>query len=159
MPNEQQPSRIRSGRFLKFLLLATILLCCGTFETTMKAQNAKCSQQTIDALETQSDGIRDWSELRAFYHRYRVCGVDDAEVTEGVSESVARLFADHWDKLPTARQLFQIDPPFEAFALAGLNITDSTDDLNYIDKLASTQCPINLHVLCGKIRKAIRTNK
>jgi hypothetical protein len=122
------------------------------------AQTSRCSQPTIDRLETESDNIRDWSKLRAFYHRYRSCRIDDAEVTEGVSESVARMLADHWDTLAAASRLFNQDPPFEAFALAGINITDSTDDLKHIDKLAAEHCPADLHVLCQKIRRSIRDN-
>jgi len=123
-----------------------------------RAQANRCSQARIDKLEEESDGIRDWSKLREFYHRYSFCKIDDAEVTEGVSESVARMLADHWETLPIASNLFKQDPKFETFALAGINITDSTDDLNHIDRLATDHCPANLHMLCLKIRKSIRDN-
>jgi hypothetical protein len=110
-------------------------------------------------LETESDNIRDWSKLRAFYHRYRACQIDDASVSTGVSESVARMLADHWDTLPEASRLFKQDQAFEAFALAGINITDLTEDLNRIDRLAAEHCPTDLHTLCRKIRQSIRDNK
>ena len=122
------------------------------------AQSTKCPQHTIDGLEAESDGIRDWSKLHTFYLRYRACQVDDAEVSEGVSESVARMLADSWNSLRAASRLFKQDPAFETFALAGLNITDSTDDLNRIDKLAAENCPTDLQVLCQKIRQSIRDN-
>lgn len=123
-----------------------------------KAQSVPCSQATMNRLEAESDNISDWSKLRIFYHRYRACHVDDAEVTGGVSESVARILTDHWETLPAASKLFKQDPAFETFTLAGINITDSTDDLDRIDKLAAEQCPTNLHVLCRKIRKSVRDN-
>jgi hypothetical protein len=172
MSNTQQPAiKMWSGRFLeplnhtfqrwhRSLSLAACVGCCiFLLAQHSAAQTTKCSQPTIDRLETESDGIRDWSKLREFYHRYRTCRIDDAEVTEGVSESVARMLADHWDTLPVAARLFKQDPTFEAFALAGLNITDLTDDLNHIDNLAAEHCPANLHVLCRKIRDSIRDNK
>ncbi len=68
------------------------------------------------------------------------------------------MLADSWNSLRAASRLFKEDPAFETFALAGLNITDSTDDLNHIDKLAKENCPADLHVLCQKIRKSIRDN-
>ena len=139
-------------------LVAGVLLYLGTLTERSAAQTGRCSQATLDKLEEVSDGIRDWSKLRTFYHHYRTCGVDDAEVTQGISESVARMFADRWETLPFAAELFQQDPPFETFALAGLNITDSTDDLEHIDKLASTQCPANLRTLCHRIRQSIHDN-
>ncbi|HEV2619991.1 MAG TPA: hypothetical protein VGU23_08665 [Acidobacteriaceae bacterium] len=110
-------------------------------------------------MEAEPESIRDWVKLREFYHRYRLCQIDDAEVESGVGESVVRMFIDHWDRLPTASRLFKRDPQFEAFALAGLNITDSTDDLNRIDKLAADNCPTDHHSLCRKIRRSIRDNK
>jgi len=68
------------------------------------------------------------------------------------------MLADHWETLPSATQQFKFDPAFEKFAIAGLNITDATEDLNKIDKLASEHCPNNFHPICEKIRTAIRTN-
>jgi hypothetical protein len=143
---------------MKFWVAACVGFSLCVSAQRSAAQSGRCSQPTIDRLEAESDNIRDWSKLRAFYRRYRACRVDDAEVTEGVSESVARMLADHWDTLPAASILFKQDPPFEAFALAGINITDSTDDLNHIDKLAAEHCPADLHVLCRKIRQSIRDN-
>jgi len=146
-----------SSRFLmSFGIIAFAVLM---LRANGQTKHAACSQQTIDKLEEESDTIRDWPKLHDFYHRYGTCGVDDAEVTEGVSESVVRIFIDHWDSLPAADSLFKRDPAFESFALAGLNVTDLTEDLNHIDRLASQQCQTNLHPLCAKIRKSIRTNK
>jgi len=93
-----------------------------------------------------------------FYRRYSACKVDDAEAITGVSESVARMFADHWESLQTAAKLFKQDPAFEKFALAGLNITDATDDLKHIDKLATDHCPTSQRLLCGRIRESIHNN-
>jgi hypothetical protein len=138
---------------------ACIAFCLCISTQRSAAQSGRCTQQTIDHLETESDNIRDWAVLRSFYHRYSACQVDDAEVSQGVSESVVRMLLDHWDTLSTASRLFKQDPPFEAFALAGINITDLTDDLNHIDKLATEHCPADLHVLCQRIRQSIRDNK
>ena len=143
----------------KFFRVAVCIgLCLCVSSRSSAAQSRKCPQHIIDGLEAESDSIRDWSKLHAFYRRYRACQIDDAEVGEGVSESVARMLADSWSSLRAASQLFKQDPAFETFALAGLNITDLTDDLNHIDKLAAENCPTDLHVLCQKIRKSIRDN-
>jgi len=156
---QDQPIFHASARRVKFLRVAAcVVFCLSVSAQRSAAQLSRCTQQTIRHLETESDNIPDWPALRAFYHRYSVCRIDDAEVMEGVSESVARMLADHWDTLPVAAKLFKQDSPFEAFALAGVNITDSTDDLNHIDKLAANRCPIDLHILCQKIRRSIRDN-
>jgi hypothetical protein len=149
----------------RILSRAAVFVVCVTLSIVTNAQtrratlpSTRCSQPTIDRLEAESDGIRHWSTLHTFYHRYRACRVDDAEVTEGVSESVARLLADHWDTLPAAAKLFGQDPAFETFALAGINITDATEDLTRIDELATGHCAPALHKLCRKIRESVRTN-
>ena len=170
----QQPAKMWSGRFreplnrtfdqcqrsmsfISLVLCAGCLICLST--RSAAAQPGKCSQRTLDHLEAESENIREWSQLRSLFHRYRPCQVDHAGITAGVSESVARLLVDHWDSLPKAHRLFVHDPAFESFALAGINITDRTEDLNRIDELATKQCPLGLHALCQKIRKAIVTNQ
>lgn len=167
LPNSSQPATIWFSHFREKpkLSLAWIALAALLVTTKMTAQGKeaapqlhKCSQQTLDKLGNESDTMRDWTTLRAFFHRYNACQVDDAEVTGGVSESVARILVDHWETLPEASKLFKQDRLFERFALAGINITDLTDDLNRIDKLAAEHCPINLHALCQKIRRSVRDN-
>jgi hypothetical protein len=156
---QDRPTLYAPAQRVKLLFVAVcVVFCFGVSIQRSAAQSGRCTQQTIDHLETESDNIHDWPTLRAFYHRYSSCRIDDAEVTEGVSESVARMLADHWDMLPVAARLFKQDSLFEAFAMAGVNITDSTDDLNHIDKLATDHCPIDLHILCQKIRRSIRDN-
>jgi hypothetical protein len=153
-PTSQAP--IRRAKLFWVVVFVGFYLCVSIQSSA--AQSRKCPQQTIDGLEVESDSIRDWSKLHAFYRRYRACKIDDAEVGEGVSESVARMLADSWSSLRAASQLFKQDPAFETFALAGLNITDLTGDLNHIDKLAAESCPTDLYVLCRKIRKSIHDN-
>ena len=142
-----------------FTLSATAV-CAAAFllsSLPLISQARVCSQKTIDSLENDTD-IRSWPQLAAFYRRYSGCKIDDADVQEGVSDSIARLLANHWETLPQASRLFNRDPAFEKFALSGINITDSTDDLNRIDELAKEHCPAGLNALCAKIRKAIREN-
>jgi hypothetical protein len=159
-PKKKRPTSHASERRAVLSCVAVCIAFCLCISAQRSvAQSGRCTQQTIDHLETESGSIRDWASLRSFYHRYSACQVDDAEVTQAVSESVARMLVDHWDTLPTASRLFKQDPPFETFALAGINITDLTDDLNHIDKLATEHCPANLHNLCQKIRQSIRDNK
>ncbi len=147
-----------SQQSAKLICLAGSIAFCLCASVQSSAQAGRCPQAKLDKLEADSGRIRDWATLRTFFHCYTTCRVDDAEITEGISESVVRMLADHWETLPIASNLFKQDPKFETFALAGINITDSTDDLNRIDKLATDNCPANLHTLCLKIRKSIRDN-
>jgi hypothetical protein len=142
-------------------LLASIVCLAGFLLSSNRpliSQTQACSQKTIDTLEDEATEVQTWPQLAGFYRRYRACKIDDASVQEGVSDSIARLLANHWDTLPQAATLFAHNPAFEKFALAGINITDSTDDLDRIDSLAKAHCPVGLSVLCTKIRKAIREN-
>lgn len=151
----------RSGVCRRIHLIASTFCLAGLLlvsDHALGSQNRPCSQKAVDRLEDEAGDVRSWSELAAFYRHYRACKIDDASVQEGVSDSVARLLANHWKTLPEASKLFARDPGFEEFALAGINITDSTDDLNRIDSLAEKQCPVPLSVLCRKIRKAIQEN-
>ena len=143
---------------LRFAIVFVIFFGCCLLLQKSAAQSTNCTQKTIDRLEDESDGIRDWSTLHSFYRRYTLCKLNDASVEQGVSESVARMFADHWITLPVAAKLFEQDALFEKFALTGLNITDLTKDLNHIDNLASKNCPNDLHLLCRKSRDSIRNN-
>ena len=151
----------RQRSFRSHIALATMtMVVTATHAQTNRpaAQPGSCSGSTIEHLEAESESIQSWSKLQAFYHRYRPCKIEDAEVTTGVSESVARMLADHWESLAKAQAIFRRDPAFRKFALAGLNITDSIEDLNRIDELATKQCPSGLNALCQKIRRAIREN-
>ena len=144
-----------------FHLFASTVCLAGLLLSSNRpliSQTQACSQKTIDSLEDESGAIRTWPQLADFYRRYRGCRLDDASVEQGYSDSVARLLANHWETLPQAATLFAQNPTLEKFALAGINITDSTDDLNRIDGLAEKHCPTGLSSLCSKIRKAIREN-
>ena len=176
----EQPNKMWSGRFRErlnrtseqwqrsfpfdwrtplLLLFASTSTVAQVRQSDRQPSQLPCSQPTIDHLENESDTIRDWAKLRDFYHRYSVCKVEDAEVQEGVSESVVRILIDHWSTLPTAHLLFARDPAFKTFALSGINVTDLMEDLQRIDTLAKTACPTNLHKLCTEIRYQIRTSK
>lgn len=155
MSNKPSPRTWSNGPCVAFSVGLLTLL---TYGAQAETRRLKCSQSALEKLEVESDTIRSWPKLRSFYRRYSICNVDDAEVTEGVSESVVRLFIDHWNALSVAQRIFSHDAGFESFALAGINITDLTDDLNQIDKLATEHCPSGLGMLCQKIRKATRTN-
>lgn len=146
MPKDEQSNKMWSGRFrdplnpafeqwqrsFDWRLLPCVFVCLFCLPLSVRhaaAQRAACTQEAINRLETESFNIRDWPALRSFFHRYTICGVEDAEIESGVGGFVTRILVDHWETLPAAAKLFRKDPPFERFALAGINITEATDDL------------------------------
>jgi len=141
------------------IIAVAMSLCVWLSTHRSDAQTPRCSPRTIDHLESEAGNIRDWAKLRTFFHQYNACKIDDADIGEGISDAVAHLLAQHWETLPAAALLFQQDPPFEKFALAGLNATDSSDDLERIERLATENCPTSLHGLCQNIRRSIHDNK
>ena len=136
-------------RFLLFLLI----FATTSSASSAHAQQHSCSQAQIDKLEDNSGHLKTWQELHRFFTRYIRCQTEDASVQTGVSESVARLFVDHWDTLPVAWPWMRRSSAFERFVLDGINETLLVEDLNAISAHAHKSCPGNLHRLCQKIQR------
>jgi hypothetical protein len=99
----------------------------------------------------KADTLRNWDALRRSYKEFGNC--DDGAVAEGYRESVARIFADHWNALPRFAQLAENDPPFRAFVIRHIDTTLNTNDVEKIKKAALTHCPSGLRKTCSDIAK------
>lgn len=111
-----------------------------------------CTPAEFSRAEEEGDKLRTWHAVHVYYQHYGKC--EDADAAEGVSDSVARLLANHWDTLPELAGLVNQDGTFLDFVLGGLNATDDTKDLDAIRmKSAPSKCPVGLSRICLRIHK------
>jgi hypothetical protein len=95
--------------------------------------------------------LRSWDALYRSYKTFRQC--DDGAISEGYSESVARILVDHWNTLPQLNRLTKNDPRFRLFVIGHLDATLNMDDVETVKKKAKTQCPTGLRTLCDDFTK------
>ncbi len=113
-------------------------------------QKDQCTEEEgLAALEAVT--LHSWDALYKSYESFRLC--DDGAISEGYSESVARILSDHWNTLPRLSQLAGKDADFRAFVIRHLDATLNMDDVEKIKKSAKTQCPRGLQTLCGDLVK------
>jgi hypothetical protein len=117
-----------------------------------------CSVSAEKQAMTESDTLRTWNALYRSYKAYRQC--DDGAISEGYSESVARILVDHWDTLPHLDLLARKDAGFRRFVLEHLDATLNMDDVELVRKRAKAKCPSGLRRLCDDLtRRADETIK
>ncbi len=115
------------------------------------ARTRPCSDADAQRAESEADMFRSWNTLYHSYELYHQC--DDGAVSEGYSESVARILVDHWETLPQLAQLAKKNPGFRHFILKHVDETLDVNDVRTISANAKTRCPNALQVLCEELRK------
>ncbi len=93
--------------------------------------------------------LRSWDMLYASYKSYRQC--DDGAISEGYSESVARILVDQWSTLSRFAELTEKDIEFRAFVIEHVDATLNLDDAKKIKKVADTECTAELITLCSDL--------
>jgi hypothetical protein len=127
-------------------LIVTLLLAQSLY-----ARKHSCAEvEGRDALD-EAGTLRSWDALYKSYMSYRQC--DDGAISEGYSESVARILVDDWKTLSRLAQLGAKDAKFRAFVLHHVDATLNMDDFEKVKKRAKTQCPNGLRTLCNGLAK------
>jgi hypothetical protein len=135
-------------------------MCLGKFSLVLltflsiqvaRAQVQPCTVSEAGSALDKTDTFRSWDALHRSYKEFGSC--DDGAVAEGFSESVARIFADHWNTLPRFAQLAENDPSFRAFVIRHIDATLNMDDVEKIKRAALTHCPSGLRKTCSDIAK------
>lgn len=102
-----------------------------------------------NACAADPDDLKSWADVGQYF------GCAHKEISEGSSESVARLLVDHWDTLPELTAQIKKAPKLEAFVIDNLNTTLDDGDLDTIEKNAKDKCTWKEQKqLCGKLGKA-----
>jgi hypothetical protein len=145
---------------LKCLLLCVAAVTVAQEGTPESGKNAPrpCTQMENDRFEQierqhlgeeESDTLRSWDALYSFYQRYGRCA--NVSVTEGYSESIARILVDHWETLPRLAQLSADDQGFAESVRVSETIAMS--DIATIKDNALHHCPTGLAELCRELSR------
>jgi hypothetical protein len=144
-------------------LLVVVILCLvsgpsavgqAMFGRSLFGQKEKCSTEQMTKFEEEASRVRNWVLLHKFYLRYRVCGIDDAVVEQGMGTAVARLLVDSWSALPVGSKLMEGDRGFKKVVLSGINVALADDDLKAILGNSRDACPAGEQALCAQMQKA-----
>jgi len=135
-------------RFLIAVLTVAMMLSSAQVG---HAQKQGCSDAASRRALDEAVTLRTWDALYTSYKAYRQC--DDGAIGEGYSESVARILADRWNRLPRFAELAGKNAAFRAFVLRHVDSTLNTDDLEKIKENASTHCPAGLKKTCNDLAR------
>jgi len=137
----------------KLATAVIIVLVCIDARTILAAQ--KCSAATEAAAARASFVFNDWQGLFQSYNRFGSCDTG-GDYSEGYSETVVRLLADHWSSLPELQSLSAKHPRFGRFVLSHIDATVEDDDLGKILRLSTGACPAGAAALCKQLASAAR---
>jgi hypothetical protein len=132
------------------LVVVTLVMYGAASAQANKSQTVPCSDRQSSSAEDEADRLRSWDALHNSFLKYRNC--DDGAVADGFSESVARIFVEHWEALPKLSELSKQDPTFYRFVLKHVDATLDVDDLARIKEDAIKRCPKGLSILCRELR-------
>ena len=92
----------------------------------------ECSREDEFAADKSVDHLSSWKDIYSAYKRFKHC--DDGAISEGYSDGVAKIMANHWTGLRKARPLIQADPAFELWIIHHLDETDTNDERSNLCK-------------------------
>jgi hypothetical protein len=142
-------------RLCLYILSIAVLLCIQNISHAQSAD--KCSSSDAVLAETIASSLRTAEELHRSFVQFKHC--DDGGLAEGYSESVARLLADHWDKLNELHELVRNDVAFRKFVIRHIDETISCEDTKTIHVNATQKCPKRLKEFCAEIASASNVTK
>jgi hypothetical protein len=140
MTNARQNVAMRFG-----LVLSVFLIQIG------HAQKRPCTKAEGRRALDEAVMQRSWDTLYMSFKSYRQC--DDGAISEGFSESVARVLVDHWKTLPQLARLAGRDSQFRAFVIGHIDTTLNMDDVKKIRRNAQRQCPTGLRTVCDDLAR------
>ena len=114
--------------------------------------NGQCTMQDLQEAASGGFAFPDWKALYVSYSRFKSCD-QGGDISEGYSESVVRLLADHWDRLPELAALSGKHRGFTEFVLRHIDATTNDDDLKKIAESSGKRCPLGVAALCAAIHK------
>jgi hypothetical protein len=133
------------------LLAVVVLVMCGCLSAQVnKSHPVPCSNQQSSSALDVADSLRSWDALHKSFLKYGNC--DDGAIAEGFSESVARIFVEHWETLPRLSELSKKDAGFYRFAMKHVDATLNVDDLVKIKEDATRHCPSGLSNICRELQ-------
>lgn len=135
---------------MQFLLVAIALL----FVNLIFAQTPRCSREQAMQADSEASTLSDWDAIKRSFIKFRNC--DDGGISEGYSESVSRLLAEHWKNTVKLIVLTKNDAAFEAFVIKHIDETVPSERLKQIIINAREHCPDGGTRLCLKLENAAK---
>lgn len=133
--------------------MKTILLFTALTLSTGTAYTKACSTAAFNSADAMLP-LHTWHETALFFDKFKQC--DEGYIAEGVSDTVSALLAKQWDALSQLQTLVDKNPGFEEWVAAHINTTANAEDLKWIIRNASEQCPKQSAPLCKKITLAAK---
>lgn len=133
--------------FIVFYINMLLLSPCAL------ADNQVCTKE--EAIAAEMAGIaQSWDQLHQQFRRYSHC--DDGAISEGFSESVTLLLAEHWQEISQLAIILRYDSAFQKFVILHIDETVPVGRLNRIAENANKRCPRSLKGLCREIEEAVK---
>jgi hypothetical protein len=129
---------------MRYASILLLLMLCGA----ANAQSSKCPAPQDQIADAVIDYLDSWKNVAMAFRQFKAC--DDGAIAEGLSEAVARLLADHWEKLRDLTALAHSYPGLEDFVVLHLDETISQNDAAKIADFARHRCPASASALCRK---------
>ncbi|WP_321922266.1 hypothetical protein [Burkholderia sp. BCC1998] len=134
------------GRYFGLWLVA--IFC----SSTAVGDTRVCTAEEAQKAEAAAAVGRSWKQLHLRFVQYAHC--DDGAISEGFSDSITLLLADHWETIRQIEPIIASDPAFRKFIIRHIDETVPADRLQQIARNAGNQCPRNINSLCQDIRAA-----
>jgi hypothetical protein len=130
-----------------FVLSIVSLAACA------HATEKVCTQEEAIQAETESSTLQDWDSVYQAFRRFAHC--DDGAISEGYSDSIARLLTRKWDDIGRADALTANDKKFESFVLRHIDDLMSPVQAKTIEENARIHCPTGVEHLCKQIESRL----
>ncbi|WP_414165680.1 hypothetical protein ACMGGS_07965 [Superficieibacter sp. BNK-5] len=127
-----------------------LLLCMINFS----ANAYECTSAKYDKAESAIDNLNTWADLSGFYNKFKEC--DEGSVSEGLSEIITSLLANHWNELPEFEVESKKNLGFEYWSLNHIDKTVNDEDLNKIIVNVKELCPKGMAGICFKLGEKTR---
>ena len=95
------------GSLLALLLLTSSVSVVGQSHAS---QHKPCTRAEAVKAEQEAGYLKNWNAVYASFGRYHHC--DSGATAEGYSDTIAKLFANEWRNVETAKRLMTKDSLF-----------------------------------------------
>lgn len=136
---------------MRYLIISAVsifsLVACA------HATERVCTQEEAIQAETESSTLKDWDSVYRTFKRFAHC--DDGAISEGYSDSIARLLVHNWNDIGKANSLIAKNKKFERFVLRHIDELMSPEQAETIAENARTHCPADAKQLCKQIESRL----
>jgi hypothetical protein len=132
------------------ILCGLLFVCVLGMGAALGAKKKGCTEEQGQQAEKETDNLKNWESVFVFFRKYVRC--DSGGVAEGVSDGVAKLFADRWGTVADFVVMSEQNKNFEKFVLRHVDSNiNSAGDTQKIRENAKLHCPANLARLCKEL--------